>query len=109
MTETELNKSYYSLGNYENSLKHGRWIYFYPDGQVYAKGHYKKGKKKGRWTYGGYTVRYPGSWKVTDKVSLDDKGMICIRDTIKQGTKTYYSINGGVEAIVEIPVRYMED
>src|SRR5262245_25355742 len=39
------------IGNYENGLKTGNWIYFNQKGETFAQGSYSKGKKIKKWKY----------------------------------------------------------
>jgi hypothetical protein len=49
--DSEEAKILFSLGNYEDTLKTGHWLYFFPTGLLLAEGNYEKGVKAGKWKY----------------------------------------------------------
>jgi hypothetical protein len=49
--ETQEPKILFCLGNYQETLKTGHWLYFFPGGQLLAQGNYEKGIKTGKWKY----------------------------------------------------------
>jgi hypothetical protein len=49
--ETDEPKTLFCLGNYEDNLKTGHWLYFFPSGQLLAQGNYENGIKTGKWKY----------------------------------------------------------
>ena len=36
-------------GSFKDGRKHGRWVSYYDNGQVWMKGTYKNGKREGTW------------------------------------------------------------
>jgi hypothetical protein len=49
--ESDEPKILFSLGNYDDTLKTGYWLYFFPTGILLAEGNYEKGVKTGKWKY----------------------------------------------------------
>src|SRR6185312_6163636 len=56
------------LGNKNDTLKTGKWVYYKNDGTVLAKGNYKEGYKYGKWVYTDYMgKKYKIHWKKGDE------------------------------------------
>lgn len=85
-------KILFSLGNYEDTLKIGHWLYFYPSGTLLAEGNYEKGVKNGKWNYyagnGNYkVVTFSTKYPSAERICFGPGNSPQIHD--KRVTKTY--------------------
>lgn len=90
------------LGNHNDSLKNGNWIYFKKDGERLAYGKYRKGLKKGKWIYyhkKGRTIINWRNHKPNEKIDLDENGELVIYDSILRVPCMWSYKNGKVVSI----------
>lgn len=76
-------------GNYENGLREGEWLSWYPDGSIWSKGYFSKGERDGKsWVYHPNGKMYmKGSYQHGKKIGLwlvfDEEGNVVGQNEFK--------------------------
>jgi antitoxin component YwqK of YwqJK toxin-antitoxin module len=96
-------------GNYNDTLKSGNWIYFYPSGKPFGIGKYKNGFKIGKWKYfyanSIETRTYLKKHQVKDNIFIDQYGKPEMTDTIHYEGEIVIKHIGHQE---QFPVRFVD-
>jgi hypothetical protein len=92
-------KILFSLGNYEDTLKTGHWLYFFPTGLLLAEGNYEKGVKTGKWKYylgngNCNIVTFYAKYPSGERICFGPGNSPQIHDTRAAKTYTVNLING---------------
>lgn len=97
--ETDGPKTLFCLGNYQDTLKTGHWLYFFPSGKLLAQGNYEKGIKTGKWKYysasgSGSVVKFYEKYPSIEKISFGPGNAPLIYDLRIDETYSIDLING---------------
>ena len=78
------------IGNHKDGEKHGKWISYFEDGQIWHEGNYKDGKEHGEFIYFGY-----GNYNILHKVKSEG-----YKDGKLNGKIIHFHVNGEKNSIV---------
>lgn len=97
--ETDEPKILFCLGNYQDTLKTGHWLYFFSSGKLMAQGDYEKGIKTGKWNYysgnGDYSVViFSSKTPTTEQIRFETSRYAAIYDYFHTKGQQNYLLNG---------------
>ena len=78
------------VGDYKDGEKHGKWISYLEDGEIWYEENYIDGKEHGEFILYGY-----GNYNIFHKLKLENK-----KDGTLDGKSIHYHINGEINSIV---------